>query len=165
MKGFSNISRFSALHDTCLRAHVVFAAALVDADFVGCLRQRRCVTHAVAPKSLPWGTHAYIIGAELAERLLLLGEYIISRSRLNNEDKSAWVLDGDDIKIDHFINNYYNRMLPKEERSKCALIWPPVCNILHQGRLDLYHALATRLCFKQALVVVCICMLLYLSTS
>ena len=38
------------------------------------------IVHA-APSTTPWGTHAYIIEAETAERLLLLGNHIIDRAR------------------------------------------------------------------------------------
>ena len=62
---------------------------------------------AVAPDSVPYGTHAYIISAEMAERLSLSAVHMISRARLVIGDRSAWQLDGHDIKIDHFLRNFY----------------------------------------------------------
>ena len=43
---------------------------------------------------------------------------MISRAALENGDKSAWELDGDDIKIDHFIKNYYDYLLPARHRRR-----------------------------------------------
>ena len=95
-----------------------------------------------APRTTPWGTHAYIISAVMAEQLANLGKWMIHRAALVNEDKSAWELDGDDIKIDHFIKNYYDQLLPAEHRQRyitrdsfiCGLheayacLWPsPAC--------------------------------------
>ena len=74
-----------------------------------------------APSTTPWGTHAYIIEAETAERLLLLGNHIIDRARRHASKRaSSWQLDGHDIKIDHFIKNYYDDLLPRQHRSKYA---------------------------------------------
>ena len=74
-----------------------------------------------APSTTPWGTHAYIIEAETAERLLLLGNHFIERARRHASKRaSSWQLDGHDIKIDHFIKNYYDDLLPRRHRSKYA---------------------------------------------
>ncbi len=59
-------------------------------------------------------------------------EYMMSRSRLpavdnatnytGHEHKTAWQLDGDDIKIDHFIKNFYKHLVPHDDRSKYASV-------------------------------------------
>lgn len=74
----------------------------------------------MAPATTPDGTHAYIIEAETAELMALFGEYLIDRSRLENGHKLPWQLDGDDIKIDHFIKNYYEKLLPKGSKQRCV---------------------------------------------
>lgn len=81
-----------------------------------------CDRLAVAPPTTPYGTHAYIIEAETAERMALYGEYIVGRSKMNDGDKIPWSLDGDDIKIDHFIKNFYEKLLPKEEQHRYGFI-------------------------------------------
>ncbi len=74
---------------------------------------------AVAPRTAPWGTHAYVVDAETAERLALLGTHMMDRARLHAARRaSAWQLDGHDIKIDHFIKNYYDSLLPQRLRSR-----------------------------------------------
>ena len=75
---------------------------------------------AAAPKEMPWGTHAYIIRAETAERMANLGEWMMNRARKNFGDKTPWTLDGDDIKIDHFIRNYYRNLVTEVERQRYA---------------------------------------------
>ncbi len=72
----------------------------------------------VAPGTTPWGTHAYIISAIAAEYLLNLASWMLQRAALQNGDKSAWELDGDDIKIDHFLKNYYEHLLPARHRQR-----------------------------------------------
>ena len=79
---------------------------------------------AAAPQTTPWGTHAYIISLSAAERLSNLGSWMIQRAALENDDKSAWELDGDDIKIDHFIRNYYDHLLPAKDRNRYAETQP-----------------------------------------
>ena len=79
------------------------------------------IVHA-APSTTPWGTHAYIMEAETAERLLLLGNHVIDRARRHASKRaSSWQLDGHDIKIDHFLKNYYDDLLPRRHRSKYAI--------------------------------------------
>ena len=73
---------------------------------------------AAAPDEMPWGTHAYIIRAETAERLANFGEWMINRARKHNGDKTPWRLDGDDIRIDHFIRNYYRNLVTEADRQR-----------------------------------------------
>lgn len=75
---------------------------------------------AVGPVTVPYGAHAYIISAKTAERLALLGDHLISRARRGVGQRTAWQLDGDDIKIDHFLRNYYQSLLPVTDRAKYA---------------------------------------------
>lgn len=70
------------------------------------------------PKTLPMGSHAYIVDALTAERLAKLGEYMMHRSMRHDGDRSSWQIDGDDIKIDHYLKNYYDYLVPKEDRSR-----------------------------------------------
>ncbi len=76
---------------------------------------------AVGLDEIPYGTHAYIISAKTAERLALLVDHMISRARKGVPERTAWQLDGDDIKVDHFLRNYYQWLLPKPDHLKCAL--------------------------------------------
>lgn len=78
----------------------------------------RCPCAAVPPKTLPMGSHAYIVDALTAERLAKLGEYMMHRSMRHDGDRSSWQIDGDDIKIDHYLKNYYDYLVPKEDRSR-----------------------------------------------
>lgn len=48
---------------------------------------------------------------------------MIHRAALQNGDKSAWELDGDDIKIDHFIKNYYEHLLPARHRQRYVAMY------------------------------------------
>lgn len=67
------------------------------------------------------GTHAYIIDAETAERLALLGTHMIERAHKHAFQRaSAWQLDGHDIKIDHFLKVYYDSLLPERDRSRSS---------------------------------------------
>lgn len=75
---------------------------------------------AVAPDTTPWGTHAYIISAGLAERMARVGDWMLNRAKLGVNDKSAWELDGDDINSDHFLRNYYEQLISVEERQRCV---------------------------------------------
>lgn len=49
-----------------------------------------------------------------------MGDFIINRAKRQVDDKTPWQLDGNDIKSDHFIRNFYEGLLPKEERLKCV---------------------------------------------
>ena len=75
---------------------------------------------AVAPEVMPWGTHAYIISAQQAERMALTAEYMIQRSRLPVDDfhTTTWQLDGEDIKIDHYLSVYYSELTPESDKHR-----------------------------------------------
>ena len=77
-----------------------------------------CVVYAVAPEKTPYGTHAYIVSAELAEKLARQAKLLIDRAELNVSTRSTWELDGHDIKIDHFILNYYVHLTTYHERPR-----------------------------------------------
>ena len=77
-----------------------------------------CVVYAVAPEKTPYGTHAYIVSAELAERLARQAELLIDRAEMNVSTRSTWQLDAHDIKIDHFILNYYVHLTTYHERPR-----------------------------------------------
>ena len=96
-------------------------SSLIKLDLARCTPTLHVILwcHAAAPERLPWGTHAYIIRAETAERMANLGEWMISRARKNTKDKTPWALDGDDIKIDHFIGNFYKKLVNEVERERC----------------------------------------------
>jgi len=87
---------------------------------------------AVAPEVMPWGTHAYIIGARQAERMALTAELMVARSRYPTDDfhATAWQLDGEDIKIDHYLSVYYSDLTPKDDRRRCSHM-PAGCNHVH----------------------------------
>ena len=88
------------------------------------------VHYAVAPREIPWGTHAYIISSDLAERLAKILEWMIQRALIERADKSTWELDGDDINSDHFIRNYYNFLTPTKERKRWVCHDYPDCMLL-----------------------------------
>ena len=67
---------------------------------------------------MPWGTHAYIISAGTAERMAKLGEWMMSRARKNVGNRTPWTLDGADIRIDHFVRNYYRHLVIEVERQR-----------------------------------------------
>lgn len=99
----------------------------------GELRLWACEFGAVAPEVMPWGTHAYIIGARQAERMALTAELMVARSRHPTDDfhATAWQLDGEDIKIDHYLSVYYSDLTPKDDRRRCMHMPPgrsPVCS-------------------------------------
>eukprot|EP00884_Botryococcus_braunii_P010278 jgi/Botrbrau1/19251/Bobra.0073s0004.1 len=81
------------------------------------------------PEHTPWGTHAYIISAQLAERMALLAQLMVERSRMPAPSMTvagqpywyhttSWVLDGEDMKIDHFISLVYDSLTPQSEKSR-----------------------------------------------
>lgn len=78
--------------------------------------------HAVAPEAMPWGTHAYIISARQAERMALTAEMMVSRARhpTDHFHTTAWQLDGEDIKIDHYLSVYYSDLTPKDDKRRCS---------------------------------------------
>ena len=90
------------------------------------------VHYAVAPPDIPWGTHAYIISADLAERLAKILEWMIQRALIERADKSTWELDGDDLNSDHFIRNYYNFLTPIKERKRWVCHDYPDCMLLSE---------------------------------
>jgi hypothetical protein len=79
---------------------------------------------------MPWGTHAYIITADLAERMVRLADYMLERSMKpapvsTGPDgaphwfhTTSWTLDGEDIKIDHFLNMVYEHLTRKSDAHK-----------------------------------------------
>ena len=69
---------------------------------------------------LPWGTHAYIVGATLAERMCALVEWMFERTAHPADDfhATAWQLDGEDTNLDHLINTFYTRLAPADTRRK-----------------------------------------------
>ena len=75
----------------------------------------RCIE---APSTTPRGTHAYIISAEMAERMARAADWMLKRAQQGNGDRSAWELDADDVNSDHFIRNYYDYLTPSYERHR-----------------------------------------------
>ncbi len=75
---------------------------------------------AAAPEVLPWGTHAYIISAAQAERMARLADLLVSRSQHPVDDMhtTTWQLDGEDVKIDHFLSLVYSNLTLSSERSR-----------------------------------------------
>ncbi len=73
-----------------------------------------------APEVLPWGTHAYIISAAQAERMARLADLLVSRSQHPVDDMhtTTWQLDGEDVKIDHFLSLVYSNLTLSSERSR-----------------------------------------------
>lgn len=82
------------------------------------LRQLFC--YAVAPDFMPWGTHAYIISSRQAERMALTADMMVRRSRHPVDDfhTTSWQLDGEDIKIDHYLSVYYSDLTPQDEKRR-----------------------------------------------
>ena len=77
---------------------------------------------------MPWGTHAYIISARTAERMVLTAELMVERSRLPSDTfhTTSWQLDGEDIKIDHYLSLFYSELTPQTDRQRCRAP-PPAC--------------------------------------
>lgn len=99
------------------------------------------LVHAAGPEKTPWGTHAYIISAHLAERMALLAKLMVERSKMPVPSvtvqgepywfhTTSWVLDGEDMKIDHFLSLVYDSLTPRSDKSRCA-------NRAHLARLGL----------------------------
>ena len=87
---------------------------------------------AVAPEEMPWGTHAYIISAQQAERMALTAELMVARSRLPFDDfhTTSWQLDGEDIKIDHYLSLFYSQLTTMADKQRCliaAILWCLAC--------------------------------------
>ena len=84
---------------------------------------------AVAPEVMPWGTHAYIISAQTAERMALTAGLMVARSRLPADGfhTTAWQLDGEDIKIDHYLSLFYSELTPQADRQRCGGPTPAAC--------------------------------------
>ncbi len=78
------------------------------------------LTCAVAPDKMPWGTHAYIVSSRQAERMALTADMMIARSKHPVDDfhTTSWQLDGEDIKIDHYLSMYYSDLTPQDDREK-----------------------------------------------
>lgn len=43
---------------------------------------------------------------------------MVKRAERNVADRSSWELDGHDFKIDHFIQNYYEHLVTRRDRSR-----------------------------------------------
>ena len=82
------------------------------------MQQVAFVVYTVAPEKTPYGTHAYIVTDELAERLARQAGLMIERAKFNVSTRSTWQLDAHDIKIDHFILNYYVHLTTYHERPR-----------------------------------------------
>ena len=76
---------------------------------------------AVAPDKMPWGTHAYIVSSRQAERMALTADMMIQRSKRPVDDfhTTSWQLDGEDIKIDHYLSMYYSDLTPQDDKRRC----------------------------------------------
>ena len=94
------------------------------------------ILRAAAPELLPWGTHAYVISAGQAERMARLADLLVSRSAHPVDDMhtTTWQLDGEDVKIDHFLSLVYSNLTIASERSRrapdtilSAPVFSPVC--------------------------------------
>jgi hypothetical protein len=98
---------------------------------------------AVAPEVMPWGTHAYIISAQQAERMALTAELMVARSRLPFDDfhTTSWQLDGEDIKIDHYLSLFYSQLTTKADKHRCltavlhVIFWHPAPTATVRGSL------------------------------
>ena len=77
---------------------------------------------AAAPELLPWGTHAYVISAAQAERMARLADLLLARSMHPVDDmhSTTWQLDGEDVKIDHFLSLVYSNLTLAADRSRRA---------------------------------------------
>jgi len=86
----------------------------------------RARARAAAPELLPWGTHAYVIGAAQAERMARLADLLVARSAhpVDEMHTTTWQLDGEDIKIDHFLSLVYSNLTVAAERSRRAPTLP-----------------------------------------
>lgn len=71
---------------------------------------------------MPWGTHAYIVSSRQAERMALTADMMIARSKHPVDDfhTTSWQLDGEDIKIDHYLSMYYSDLTPQDDRRRCV---------------------------------------------
>ena len=83
---------------------------------------------AVSPDKMPWGTHAYIVSSRQAERMALTADMMMQRSRHPVDDfhSTSWQLDGEDIKIDHYLSMYYSNLTPQDDKRRCdtqTLCW------------------------------------------
>ncbi len=80
----------------------------------------RARARAAAPELLPWGTHAYVIGAAQAERMARLADLLVARSAhpVDEMHTTTWQLDGEDVKIDHFLSLVYSNLTVAAERSR-----------------------------------------------
>jgi hypothetical protein len=83
------------------------------------------VSCAVAPDKMPWGTHAYILSSRQAERMALTADMMIARSRHPVDDfhTTSWQLDGEDLKIDHYLSMYYTDLTPQDDKRRWALLF------------------------------------------
>ena len=83
---------------------------------------------AVSPDKMPWGTHAYIVSSRQAERMALTADMMMLRSRHPVDDfhSTSWQLDGEDIKIDHYLSMYYSDLTPQDDKRRCdthTILW------------------------------------------
>ncbi|KAK9828076.1 hypothetical protein WJX81_000538 [Elliptochloris bilobata] len=80
-----------------------------------------------APELLPWGTHAYIISAAQAERMGRLVDLMVARSAHPVDDMhtTTWQLDGEDVKIDHFLSLVYSNLTLAADRSRWLVFDSP----------------------------------------
>ena len=78
------------------------------------------VSCAVAPDKMPWGTHAYVVSSRQAERMALTADMMIARSRHPADDfhTTSWQLDGEDLKIDHYLSMYYTDLTPQDDKRR-----------------------------------------------
>ena len=87
------------------------------------MHNRRCSVSvcAVAPDKMPWGTHAYIVSSRQAERMALTVDMMIERSKRPVDDfhTTSWQLDGEDLKIDHYLSMYYTDLTPQDDKRRC----------------------------------------------
>lgn len=83
------------------------------------------VSCAVAPDKMPWGTHAYIVSSRQAERMALTADMMIARSRHPVDDfhTTSWQLDGEDLKIDHYLSMYYTDLTPQDDKRRWAFVF------------------------------------------
>ncbi len=57
--------------------------------------------------------------------MALTADMMIQRSRHPVDDfhTTSWQLDGEDIKIDHYLSMYYSDLTPQDDKRRCDLHW------------------------------------------
>lgn len=90
----------------------------------------------MSPEKMPWGTHAYIVSSRQAERMALTADMMIQRSKHPVDDfhTTSWQLDGEDIKIDHYLSMYYSDLTPQDDKRRCDPYGTPSLYLLRYSQ-------------------------------